>query len=809
MFLHPGAKLAKKVDISNALFDTIASTHGEQTAATIVPAARIFQRLRSAIHEPPTTELTHTGLQKYYRAVTYILDDLKFDFQLSVPLLWVNAFDASSDASVPHLSFDRVSVLFNLAVNESALALASYRHRSTKSDALPTVAKHFQLAAGYFATVRSHPPPGGMLNTTPDLFPPAVIALEYVMLANAQQAFYLHCRSTNVSNALLSRLAAGVSDFYSIAAESASEPDLRSTPFYSLVALPCTALHKYFHAISLQDAASAASDRSSVPDMLAILPIAVKAAEAVIPLAREAASSSTSLAAISDLCEQISRTSSELLSSLTDQLQEVEDDNRRIYFSSPSDNPKLPRPHRSVKTADVSVILDKLQIDQGLLLFSSLPPPPTEESTGVASRYEDMAASLVASEVAAVHSAASAASHAASTASSTISASRTRAAAARRSRAGSQPTALTTEENEAVQALRDVVSRGGGRAVRDLQAQVVSAAGIARTDIDCILKLLDEEALQDRSLQAVFPGHRPNSPSRTTGYYERIGKLKRNLEQAANADAVIAADVDKHHDGMEAILRVNIQAIIDKRLRGEGRIENQSHPVTDSEVERVSARVAALKSVLHDVLQRRDEVVQELEKKKQLDNTMTATARIKEGDNEIEQFLDLLDKTYGEVKRNARNLCRELNEIRAELTSLTESLSEGDLNNGDDHDSDGNDGMMEIYRHQPAALKFHETMRNLAQGMQFYSKEQENIVMLKHDVEGFVKARDTEYKDIMVKQNNHSHQHPNYSQARPPGNGGSGLYPGGPSSGYSPAFGGWGNASGNAGGGGGPKWGRY
>lgn len=804
MFLHPGAKLAKKVDISNALYDAVTSTHGEQIATTIVPAARVFQRLRSAVHEPPITDLTHTELQKYYRAVTYILDDLKIDFQLPVPLLWVNGFDASADASVSHLSFDRVSVLFNLAVNESALALSAYRQRRTKSDALPAVAKHFQLAAGYFASVRAHPPPGGIRNVTSDLLPPAINALELVMLANAQQAFYLHCRATNVSNALLSRLAAGVSEFYSIAAESATDPDLRSTPFYPLVALPCSALQKHFYAVSLQDAATAASDRSSVPDMLAILPMAVKAAEAVGPLAREAASASTALTAISDLCEQVNRASSELLSSLMNQLQEVEDDNRRIYFSSPSDNPKLPQPHKSVKTADISDILAKLQVDQGLLSFSSLPPPPTEESTGVASRYEDMAASLVASEVAAVHSAASAASHAASTASSVISASRTRAAAARRARAGSQPTALTTEESAAVESLRDVVSRGGGRAVRDLQAQVVSAAGIAHSEIDTITKMLDEEALQDRSLQAVFPGHRPNSPSRTTGYYERIAKLKRNLEQAANADAVIAADVDKHHDGMEAILRVDIQGIVDRRLRGE-RTDKQPRIVADSEVERVSARAAALKSGLQDILQKRDDVVHDLEKKKQLDNVMTATARIKEGDNEIEQFLDLLDKTYGEVKRNARSLCKELNEIRSELTLLTENLSAGDINNSDDHNGGKTDDMMDIYKHQPAALKFQETMQHLAQGMLFYSKEQENITMLKHDVEGFVKARDTEYRDIMARQNRQQQSQNHPYAYRPPGSGDPRMYPGGPSNSYSPAYGGWGNASGNTGGHGGPK----
>lgn len=812
MFLHPGAKLAKKIDISGALYDAVSSTHGEQNATAIIPAARTFQRLRSAVHEPPTTDVTHTELHKYYRALAYILDDLKFSSHLPLPILWVNAFDAASDASLPDLSFDRVSVLFNLAVNESALALAAYRHRRTKSDALPTVAKHFQLAAGYFATVRSLPIPGGVRNVTPDLFPSALTALEYVMLANAQQAFYLHCRSTNVSNILLSKLAAGVSEFYSVAADSASDPDLRSTPLYSLIALPCTTLQKHFHAVSLQDAASAASDRGSVPDMLAILPLAVKAAEAVVPLARDAASASTSLAAISDLCQHISRANSELLSSLMDQLREVEDDNRRIYFASPTDNPKLPQPHKSVRTAGVSEVLAKLQVDQALLAFSTLPPPPTEESTGVASRYEDMAASLVASEVAAVHSAASTASHSASTAASVISAARARAAAARRASAGTRPTALTTEESAAIEALRDVVARGGGRAVRDLQAQVVSAAGIARTEIDDILKMLEDEASQDRSLQAVFPGHRPNSPARTTGYYERVGKLKRNLEQAANADAVIAADVDKHHDGMEAILRVNIQAIVDKRLHGENTTKDQPNCVADSEVERVSARVAALKAGLQDILKRRDGVVQELEKKKQLDNALKATARIKEGDNEIEQFLDLLDKTYGQVKRDARNLCQELDGISSELTSLSESLSVETSHGHNDDKDDRNDSMMDVYKNQPAALKFQETMRHLAQGMQFYSKEQENIVRLKHDVQGFVTAREAEYKDIMGMQNKgpqQSHNHGN--MYHPPRSGGTGFYPGGAPGGNAPAYGGWGNSGGSSGGSGGgpPKWGRH
>lgn len=810
MFLHPGAKRAKKIDVNTALYDSVASTHGEQSATTILTAAQVFQRLRSPVHEPPTTSRTHADLQAYYRALSYLLDDLKFPSQIPVPLLWVNAFDGSSDASIPQLSFDQLSVLFNLAVNEASLAQLAYRRHRTEPDALRISAKHYQLAAGYFAFAREFPPPAGIRCLTPDLFPAALTALENVMLGNAQQSIYLHCRSTNVSNALLSRIAAGISDFYSIAIESASDPDLRSTSIHSLVALPCRALQKHFHTVSIADAATAASDSNNLSDMLSLLPMAIKAANSVPPIAAEAASVSAALTSVSDLCEQIRRASSELSASLSAQLRDAEEDNRRIYFASPSENPKLPLLHRFVKTDDISETLANLPVNPELSPFASLPPPPTEDSMELASRYEEMAASLVASEVASIHTAASSASHALSMASSAISMARERLTL-RPSTLGRQSNSLTVEETTAVNALRDVIARGGGRAVRDLQAQVVSAAGIATSDIDNILKTLNKEAAQDRSLQMIFPGQRPNSPSLTTGYHNRIEKMKRNLEQAANADAIIAADIDKHYGGMDAILRLDVNDIVNRRLNGNKTDTQQGRVHDELDVERASARFAALKASLDEVMARKSEVVLELETKKQMDNAMVATARMNQGDDEIEQILDMLNQKYGEAKRDARSICQQLLNVTKDLTDLSDGLRTENIGeaNGKNESGDGGNGMMEIYKHQPAALKFQELMQHLAHGMEFYSKEQDNITALKHDVEGFVKGRDIEYKDMTDKRpryNQPPSQPPMYQSG--PGHNGPGMYPGG-SDGYPQSFGGWGNAGGRDNNfGGSSKWGR-
>lgn len=760
MFLQPGAKLAKNVNINAALYESIRSTRGEEIAMSVVTPCRAVQELRAILHEPPTTETTRDGILRYHRALRCVLEDGGVSPNIKIPLLWVSAFDAEAHTEQCDLRLDIVSALFNLAVNEGALAIAASRRHRTDEDALRSATKRFQFAAGFLRAAAALPTPGGVRSVTLDLWPVTLHALEAVMLGNAQQAFFLFCQENGTTPSLLARLSSGAHEFYSVAADICRDPDVSDSHVNALVGRPASALAAYCAAVAQSCAAQALHDSGNVAQEILRLRYTRDATSAAFP-ALDAVDAST-LAALRPLKEDLLAALRSLADDVANRLESAEEENRKFYLETiPTSLPSIV-PHQSVKAADIEKVLSSASLDERILPFADLPPVPDAAATGVAARYAEAAAHLVAEHVAKLNSAAADATHAASRISRAVTSARAAVSTAATKRMQpsqtSLSTSLTEEEHRAVDVLKFAKTRGGINALKELQAQVLALADQTHRDIDDIEKMLRDEEEQDRSLRNYVAPRRQNSHQLTTGYRAKLGKLRTNLEQAANADAIVSNQVQVHSDAITAISNLDVDAAVTARLDA-SRLSTptSSAGINNSDVDRIAQELEDLRKESETLCARKNNVLHQLELVKAKDNALAATATIEEGDEETERFSALLDEKYGDVKDTAINLVNDLENIAERITALLAQLQDDDVRSADDFannsQDEGTKKMLEIFKHQAAAMKFRETMDHLHQGIHFYSKEQENIASLKKEVKDFITARDLEYRNHLSNNN--------------------------------------------------------
>lgn len=739
MFLTPGAKLARKEEINSSLYNVIAESRGEAAAAKTVTACRAFQELRAALHEPPTTEITRRAIKRYLAAYHYLSHECKVPTTLSVGLLWVNAFDGSDHCIIDDLAIDHVCALFNLGVCEAALATNSFRTRRTNPNALRDAARHFQVSAGYFHAASQLPSPGGIRAMTCDLYPPSLRALEMVMLGNAQQALYEITLEKHNANAILARFAVGARDFYHVAEDCCKEADVVNTCINGYVGRPAGALAAYFDVAAQFAQANAAKDNHDMAQHLGRLEKAQRSLS--VCLNTVSGLDTSSLASVTNLRANLSAELENLNKDLSQRKGDADTENRRLYFVSPArDLPDIVG-RQSVRSADASKVLTEEPVDERLRVFDHLPDPVSPEASGVASRYTDMAAKVVAGEVAAISTSAASLQAVVHQAETSIESARSAAAVAV-GRPSQAPTSTLDEEQRAVDAVVEAQRKGALTRLRELQSQVLKLATETKFQVQTIHTLLQNEEAEDRQLRAYIYTTRPTSAVMTQSYKEKLTSIKGKLEQAANADKILAAQLDQHAHAISLVTSIDLNGFIPPSA-------NRYIPGPTEEPRRIEAlaaemepRIAKAKACLAE----RSGIIKEFEKKKQLENPYAITKDIQTGEAEVEKCRDIIGREYGDLKQRAQELRKEMDHIHQFLSNaevrLRIPVSERDKGN------EVQLKMNEVYKHQAAALKFKELMHHMEHGIDFYTQEQDVVAILKRDIDGYVAARRAEANDL-------------------------------------------------------------
>ena len=147
-----------------------------------------------------------------------------------------------------NLRFELANVLFNLASLYSQLGVSL--NRST-SEGLKSACNYFCQAAGVIKYLKTDIVPD--LRSTPpdDMDEMTLESLEQLMLAQAQECFWSKAVKDSMKDAIISKLAAKVSDFYDQAAEYGTKSDTISTDWIHHM----TAKHHHFAAAAQYRAA--------------------------------------------------------------------------------------------------------------------------------------------------------------------------------------------------------------------------------------------------------------------------------------------------------------------------------------------------------------------------------------------------------------------------------------------------------------------------------------------------------------------------------------------------------------------------
>ncbi|CAF0778295.1 unnamed protein product [Brachionus calyciflorus] len=218
-------------------------------------------------------------LMRYYDQMTAIESKLPIsENQIRISFKWQDAFDKGSlfgrsSLTLSSSIYERLCVLFN--VGACCSEIASLQQFDT-DEGLKTATKLYQQAAGCFSFIRDNSLTSTRNDCTSDLYPETLSLLIQLMLAQAQEVFYLKSVKDKMRDLIISKLAAQCSDHYAEAMKSIQTDSLKDL---QKVWLPVLAgKQALYHALSEYHKAEHESSERNIGECLARL---TKAAELI------------------------------------------------------------------------------------------------------------------------------------------------------------------------------------------------------------------------------------------------------------------------------------------------------------------------------------------------------------------------------------------------------------------------------------------------------------------------------------------------------------------------------------------------
>ncbi|KAG0643840.1 hypothetical protein HOY80DRAFT_943908 [Tuber brumale] len=302
----------------------------------------------------------------------------KFPIDIGADFTWYPALGYNTQRPVTqnNLQFERANVLYNLGSLYSQLASSSPR---TTAQGLKTACNYFCAAAGVFAYLKKEVLPE--LRSTPpeDMDAGTLESLEMLMLAQAQECFWLKAAVDGHKDSLVAKLAAMVGDFYDLAGEFGMKSDSISSEWMHHL----SAKHHHFAAAAQYRAACDCLERSLYGEEVARLKDSLDAVNEALRGARY-----LNKVVLSDL--------QGLKEKVTETLKGAEKDNDLLYFQAvppaselpkilrvPMVEPKIPR-----EVSEAANLLSEGSV-YGPPLFSKLVPFAVHQAASIYAERRD------------------------------------------------------------------------------------------------------------------------------------------------------------------------------------------------------------------------------------------------------------------------------------------------------------------------------------------------------------------------------------------------------------------------------------
>ncbi|KAK5577567.1 hypothetical protein RB653_002510 [Dictyostelium firmibasis] len=205
-------KRTEKVDFSKPLAKYIKEQFSKGEADQHDSQIATLNALREDVRN--LQERTETSKEMVWRYYS-ILSSLELRFPISennvrISFPWTDSYKQRK-TSLYSIYFERASVLFNYGSIVSQIASSTNR---SNIEGVKRACNQFQLAAGVFTKLREYGSLHPECSTSADFSSDSLQALTTLMLAQAQECIYEKAAMDNLSDSILSKLAAQVAEYF-------------------------------------------------------------------------------------------------------------------------------------------------------------------------------------------------------------------------------------------------------------------------------------------------------------------------------------------------------------------------------------------------------------------------------------------------------------------------------------------------------------------------------------------------------------------------------------------------------------------
>ncbi|XP_051833217.1 programmed cell death 6-interacting protein [Antechinus flavipes] len=703
-FVTVQLKKAAEVDVARPLTKFIQQTYpaGGEEATQFGKAAEELSRLRRAALGRPLDrhDAALDTLLRYYDQICSI--EPKFPFsenQICLTFTWKDAFDKGSlfggsvKLALASLGYEKTCVLFNCAALASQIAADQ---NLDNDEGLKVAAKHYQFASGAFLHIKETVLSALNREPTADIAPDTTGTLSLIMLAQAQEVFFLKATRDKMKDAIIAKLANQAADYYGDAFKQCQYKDtLPKEVFPVLAAKHCVMqAHAEYHQAVL------AKQQKRFGEEIARLQHAAE-------LIKTVASRYDEYISVKDFSDKIARA-----------LAAARKDNDFIYHDRVPDLKDLEPIGKAtlVKATPVHVPLSQKFTD----LFEKMVPVAVQQSLACSNqRKADLVNRLIAQMRESTNLA------------NGVLASLNLPAAIEDISGDTVPQSLLGKSAA-------IVEQGGIHTVDQLIQDLPELLQRNREILEEALRLLNEEEATDNELKAKFKERWQRTPSNEL--YKPLRAEGANfqavLDKAVQADGRVRERYQSHRDTIALLSKP------EPELNAAIPSANPARTMQGSEV------VTVLKSLLANL----DEVKKERE---HLENDLKSvtfdmrgkflSALAQDGAiNEEALSVTELDRVYGGLTSRVQDSLKKQEELlesiqvsHQEFSKMKQSNNEANLRE-------------EVLKNLAVAYdNFVELVANLREGTKFYNELTEILLKFQNKCSDIVFARKTERDELL------------------------------------------------------------
>ncbi|XP_075995462.1 programmed cell death 6-interacting protein isoform X2 [Genypterus blacodes] len=707
-FISVPLKKSSEVDLVKPLskFVTASYPAAEEQGEYLRAVEELNKLRRNALGRPlDKHESSLEILLRYYDQLCAV--EPKFPFsenQLCLTFTWKDAFDKGSlfggsvKLALASLGYEKTCVLFNAAALASQIAS---EQNLDNNDGLKAAAKYYQLASGAFGHIKDTVLSALNREPTMDISPETVGTLSLIMLAQAQEVFFLKAASDKMKDAVIAKLANQAADFYGDAFKQCQYKDNLPKYFYFQEVLPVLAAkHCIMQANAELYQSVLAKQKKRFGEEIARLQHATE-------LVKTVASRYDEYVSVKDLTEKINRA-----------LTAAKKDNDFIYHDRVPEVKDLEHIGKAalVKATAITPPLSQKFTD----LFEKMVPMAVQQSMGV---YGQRKAETVNRLVGTMREATNLCNG--------VLASLNLPAALEDLSGDSIPQSIAEKA-------RAVVQQGGLQSIEQLIRDLPELLTRNREILDEALKILDEEETTDNELRTKFNQRWNRTPSgdlykplRTEG-----ANFRNILDKAVQADQVVKDRYNTHGDMIALLCKPEDELIAAIPSA------NPTKTLQGSEV------VNVLRSQLTqlDEVKKEREVMEGEIKGVTFDMSATFLAALAQdgGINEEQLSISQLEQQYGTYNQRLQASLRRQEELLAQVQTSHQEFSSLKQSN-----TEANQREEVLKKLASAHDSYIEISSNLREGTKFYNDLTEILLKFQNKCSDIVFARKTERDELL------------------------------------------------------------